>query len=189
VRAGTGLTEVECDALRELANVGAGHAATSLSGLLSGERLAFQPPEVWTETALQLAERLGKAPWVAAVLGVHGDIRGALWLVFGRAEAESLAARLSAGAVTSGVEQALTRLAGEAGLSALSGMRRLTGLVLEAREPALLHSVAEALAESPATDEEVLVLGVRLHGQGFSVAFLFLPARAALGTLLRSLRV
>jgi len=184
------LTEVQRDALRELANVGAGHAATSLSQLLSGERLAFQPPEVWTETALQLAERLSAgAPFVAGVLAVRGDVRGALWLVFGRSEAETLAARLSAGPVPPGVEAPLAWAAGEAGVAALSGMCQLTGLVLEATGPALLRRVADGLGEGTAVDEEVVVLGVRLQARGFSAQFLFLPSRASLVTLLRSLHV
>jgi chemotaxis protein CheC len=115
------LTEVQRDALRELANVGAGHAATALSHLLSGDRIAFQPPEVWAETPLHLAERLGgAAPWLAGVCRVQGDVRGALWLVFGRTDAETLLARLSPGPLpaTPEVEEALVRAAREAGVSA-----------------------------------------------------------------------
>jgi chemotaxis protein CheC len=191
VRRETELTEVQRDALRELANVGAGHAATALSHLLSGDRLAFQPPEVWTETPLQLAARLGSSvPWLAGVGCVQGDVRGGLWLVFGHPDAENFLARLSPGALpdTRALEEALVRAAREACVSALAGMRQLTGLALEARGPVVQRDVPAALGEA-ASDAEVLVLGVRLQAQGFSAQFLFLPCRASVGTLLRSLHV
>jgi chemotaxis protein CheC len=188
----TELTEVQRDALRELANVGAGHAATALSHLLSGDRIAFRPPEVWAETPLQLAERLGgAAPWLAGVCRVQGDVRGALWLVFGRTDAETFLARLSPRPLPAppAVEEALVRAAREAGDLALAGMRQLTGLVLESPGPVLQRDVPAALGEAAASGAEVLVLGVRLQARGFSAQFLFLPSPASVATLLRSLHV
>ena len=51
----TNYTEIELDALRELANIGAGNAATSLSGLL-GRSIDVAVPNA---CALPLADALG----------------------------------------------------------------------------------------------------------------------------------
>jgi chemotaxis protein CheC len=192
VRTEAPLTEGQRDALRELANVGAGHAATALSIFLSGDRLAFRPPEVWTETPLQLAERLGSpAPWLALISRVQGDVRGTLWLVFGRPDAENFLVQLSAGPAPNPwvLEEALVRAAREAGLSAVDGIGQLTGLVLETQGPVLHRDVPSALGEAASSETELVVLGVRLQARGFSAQFLFLPCRDSVSTLLRSLHV
>jgi chemotaxis protein CheC len=188
----TTLTEPQRDALRELANVGAGHAATALSRLLAGERLAFLPPEAWTGAAGQVSERLreASAPWVAAVQAVRGDCVGALWLAFGQPDAQAFAARLLGEARPDAlrVEAAVAQAAREAGASALSAMGHLTGLAFEAGEPVLRRGPAAAL-ESASGDSTVLVLEVRLRAEGFTAEFLFVPEATSLGALLRSLRV
>ena len=56
------LTEPQADALRELTNVAAGHAARALSTLLGGEKFGLWPPLV----------RLVDAPQLTALLGGRG---------------------------------------------------------------------------------------------------------------------
>ena len=184
------LTELEQDALRELANVGAGHAATALSGMLLEERLAFLPPQAWTGAADTLWARLGQdgLPWVAAVLEVHGDVKGALWLAWTQADAERLAARLAGTPKPdqAAVEEVVRTLARQAGADALFAMGRLTGLVLRGGEPGLRRGPEAATAEGSAP---VLGLEVRLTAQTFTAVFLFVPEASSLDALLRSLRV
>lgn len=187
------LTELQRDALRELANVGAGHAATALSGILSGERLAFLPPEAWTGATDALLERVGRdgLPWVAAVLDLQGDVQGALWLAWTEADALRLAARLTRTPEPdrAAVEEAVRAVARQAGADALFAMGRLTGLVMRGGEPVLRRGPGAATAGGPSLGPSVFGLEVRLRAQTLTAVLLFLPEASSLGALLHSLRV
>jgi chemotaxis protein CheC len=187
------LTELQWDALRELANIGAGHAATALSKMLGDERLDFQPPQAWTATAREFTQLLAgdASPWRATVQQVRGGVSGELWLVLGRRDAQGVAARLlgEAHPEASAVDGALAKMAQAVGASALAAMGMLTGLTLEASAPELRRSAGGALATGQSEQELVLVLDVLLRAKGFAAQFLFLPRHESLGALLRSLRV
>ena len=61
-------SEGQRDALRELANVGSGHAAAALSKLLGGRRVAIDPPH---DAVRGSGEPLGGA----AEVGWSGDVQ------------------------------------------------------------------------------------------------------------------
>jgi chemotaxis protein CheC len=189
----TELTEPQWDALRELANVGAGHAASALSRLLAGERLGFQPPEAWRASAREFTQLLGgdSSPWLATVLEVSGDVTGTLWLVFGRKDAHWLATRIlvEANPDELAVNGALTKVAQEVGAAALSAMGKLTGLSFKGATPVLLRSAAGVLATGASENARVLALDALLRAKGFAAQFLFLPDAESLDALLKSLRV
>jgi chemotaxis protein CheC len=187
------LTEAQWDALRELANVGAGHAASALSRLLAGERFGFQPPEAWRASAREFTQLLGgdSIPWLAAVLDVQGEAKGELWLVFGRKDASWLASRLLSEPNPDelAVNGALTKVAQDVGASALAAMGMLAGLALRASTPVLHRSAVGMLATGDSEQAKVLVLDVLLRTKGFTAQLLFLPDAESLDVLLRSLRV
>jgi chemotaxis protein CheC len=187
------LTEAQWDALRELANVAAGHAASAVSRLLAGERLGFAPPEAWRASAREFTQLLGgdSTPWLAAVLEVRGDVAGALWLVFGRKDASWLATRLlgEPNPDELAVNGALTKVAQEVGAAALAAMGMLTGLALNASTPVLHRSAVGVLATGASEQARVLVLDALLRARGFAAQLLFLPDAEFIGVLLRSLRV
>ncbi len=187
------LTEPQRDALRELANIGAGHAATALSRLLGDMRLDFQPPEAWTATAREFTQLLAgdASPWQGTVQQVRGEVEGELWLVFGRRDAQALAARLLGEAApgASAVDGALTQMAEAAGAAALAAMATLTGLDFSTTAPVLRRSSEGALATGSSEQDTVLVLDVLLRTRDLAAQFLFLPRLESLGALLRSLRV
>ncbi len=186
------LTEPQRDALRELANVGAGHAATSLSQLLSGQRVAFQAPEAWGLTGEEWRARLQhEAPWVAGVLDVQGPVEGSLWLLLSKADAQALAAQLSPPVPPAEppVDTAVERAAHAMGASALEAMGRLTGLPLASGPLALRRSNEGAALLGEAALQPRLVLSVHLRAPSLAARFLLLPASASVGPLLRSLRV
>jgi chemotaxis protein CheC len=189
----TELTEPQWDALRELANVGAGHAASALSRLLAGERLGFQPPEAWRASAREFTQLLGgdSSPWLATVLEVSGDVSGTLWLVFGRKDAHWLATRIlvEANPDELAVNGVLTKVAQEVGAAALSAMGKLTGLSFKGATPVLLRSAAGVLATGASENARVLALDALLRAKGFAAQLLFLPDAESLDALLKSLRV
>lgn len=71
------LTAVERDALREVANIGAGHAATALSQM-TGRMIMIDVPEVNVRDLEDVAEMLGPADSevVAVVMHMMGDLTG-----------------------------------------------------------------------------------------------------------------
>ena len=170
------LNEAQRDALRELTNVAAGHAASALSRRLSGERLAFRPPEARTVSEAELAGWLGGpgAPRVAAGLSVRGQVAGALLFVLGLADADTLAGRLlgQAPAAEPALDAALAQVAQEAGATA--PVRRCSAAML-----------ARSLCRQP----QVLVLQARLQAPAFATDFLLLPEALTLPVLLQALRV
>jgi chemotaxis protein CheC len=71
------LTEVERDALREVANIGAGHAATALS-TMTDRTIMINVPEVNVRRIEEVAELLGPPDTVVAAVVMHmmGDLTG-----------------------------------------------------------------------------------------------------------------
>src|SRR5512140_1047705 len=71
------LNEVERDALREVANIGAGHAATALSQM-TDRVIMINVPEVNVRRLEEVAELLGPADTVVAAIAMHmmGDLTG-----------------------------------------------------------------------------------------------------------------
>jgi len=74
--------ETQLDVLREIGNIGAGHAATALSGLL-GRAVNMEVPKVRLVPFDQVAEQVGGAEAVVAAifLSVKGDVSGNLFLL------------------------------------------------------------------------------------------------------------
>jgi chemotaxis protein CheY-P-specific phosphatase CheC len=187
------LNEAQRDALRELTNVAAGHAASTLSRRLSGERLAFQPPEARTVSEAELAGWLGGpgSPRVTAGLSVRGQVAGALLFVLGLADADTLAGRLlgQGPAAEPALDAALAQVAQEAGAAALAAVARLTGLALQATTAPVRRCSAAMLARSLCREPRVLVLQARLQARAFAADFLLLPEALTLPVLLQALRV
>ena len=78
------LGHLQLDALREVANIGAGHAATALSQLI-GRRIAVDVPQIQVVRLEEVAGLTGREDeTVAAVLMLRLKLN-ATWLVLGAA--------------------------------------------------------------------------------------------------------
>jgi len=77
------LTEQQLDALREISNVGMGHAATALSQL-TGKTIHLEVPRVMLTDTLRIPEELGEAE--QTVVGINlrmlGNAQGHILIVF-----------------------------------------------------------------------------------------------------------
>jgi chemotaxis protein CheC len=91
----TRLTDGQLDALKEISNIGMGHAATALSQLI-GETVRLRVPQVTVTDIAQVPELLGGSERVVVgvTLQVLGDARGNILLIFPRSSAQRLLARL-----------------------------------------------------------------------------------------------
>jgi chemotaxis protein CheC len=76
------LTAAERDALREVANIGAGHAATALSQM-TGRKIMIDVPEVTVRRLEEATDLVGPADTVVAAVLMHmmGDLTGRTLLV------------------------------------------------------------------------------------------------------------
>ncbi len=85
------LSPGERDALREIANIGAGHAATALSQM-TGRKIMIAVPEVEIRRLEDAAELIGPADTIVAAVLMHmmGDLTGRTLLVLPEASARTL---------------------------------------------------------------------------------------------------
>lgn len=77
------LQALQLDALREVANIGAGHAATALSQM-TGHKIMISVPEVNITRLEQVAEVMGRSDDVVAAVLMHmmGDLTGRTMILF-----------------------------------------------------------------------------------------------------------
>jgi chemotaxis protein CheC len=89
------LSEGQLDALKEISNIGMGHAATALSQLI-GETVYLRVPRVTVTDIAQVPELMGGAERevVGITLRILGDARGNILLVFPYESARQLLACL-----------------------------------------------------------------------------------------------
>ncbi|MDO8667173.1 MAG: chemotaxis protein CheC, partial [Gemmatimonadales bacterium] len=85
------LKELQLDALKEVENIGAGHAATALSQL-TNRRIMISVPKIAVSRLEDVAEQLGEPNEVVAAILLHmlGDLTGRTLLVFPEKAAKRL---------------------------------------------------------------------------------------------------
>ena len=187
------LTEPQADALRELTNVGAGHAARALSTLLGGEKFGLWPPLVRLLDRAQLTALLGGrgAPLTSVGAELRGDLGGGLGLVFTEPHVQTLTARLlgAAGPRVQTPEVALRDAANLVFAAALDAVARLTGVRALHSVPLVGEGPAEMIAALALPEERGWVLEAELYASPLSGRFLLLPDATGLGTFLRGLKM
>ncbi|MBD0320836.1 MAG: chemotaxis protein CheC, partial [Gemmatimonadetes bacterium] len=108
----TSLSAVQLDALREVANIGAGHAATALSQM-TGHSIMINVPALAVKERSGIAELLESPDGDVAVVDVHmvGDLTGQTLLVFTHEAAKRLSGLLTGRATVEGELNVLERSA------------------------------------------------------------------------------
>jgi len=187
------LTEAQADALRELTNVAAGHAARALSTLLGGEKFGLWPPLVRLLDLAQLTALLGGkgAPLTSLSAELRGDVGGALGLVFSEPHVQTLTSRLlgAAGERFQTPEVALRDAANQVYAAALDAVARLSGVRALHSVPLVGEGPAEMVARMCLPEERGWVLEAELYASPLSGRFLLLPDAAGLATFLRGLKM
>src|SRR3954454_9396250 len=89
------LKAIQLDALREVANIGAGHAATALSQMV-GETIMISVPTINVARLEEIPPQVAAPdePVAAVLMHMLGDLTGRTLLVFPRRTAMRLAALL-----------------------------------------------------------------------------------------------
>jgi chemotaxis protein CheC len=187
--------EMQLDALRELANVASGGAATALSQML-GREIELDVPRALALPLADAVEACGSpdAMISAVVIGLVGDISGLVLLLFPPEHAHTLCGLLGVEAGTEVGDSALSEIGNILGTSYLNALAAMTGLALEPTPPQfgtdLLGAiVASLLAQTAGEDDVALVLDSELDvaGDPCSLSFLLLPAHGGAEDLLAPL--
>ncbi len=193
----TNYTELELDALRELANVGAGTAATSLS-LLLGTPIDVTVPSA---SALPIAVAIGATgPAGSSVTGVaiaiDGDLRATALMLFPEEDAATLCRLLGLPPDSEYAASALDEVVNILCASYLGALAEMTGLDLAIGPPKQvvdrLGSITGAILAmtAPAGAGDVALLldsTLIIEGRACSLAFLLIPSSAGVDDLLTQL--
>jgi chemotaxis protein CheC len=199
------LSALQLDALREVANMGAGHAATALSQMTGGT-IMISVPTIQVARLEDLPPELGPAeqPVAGVVMDMLGDLTGRTLLVFPKATvmrmAEMMLRRPHGSSVALGeLERSAIKEAGNILSGAyMNALSDFMGMVLLPSPPTLAVDSSTAVlsrqflrigpeaehvfvVETEFTMQEV---GERLRG-----FFLLLPDPASLQAILRAIRL
>jgi len=188
-------TELQLDALRELANIASGNAATSLAQML-GREVDLNVPRVLALPLADAVEACGSPEdaTVSVVIPLDGDVTGVVLLLIEPEGAEALCKLLGVDAWDEMGESALREIGNILGTSCLNALASMTGLHLEPRPPHLttdmLGAIVSSLALSQtASTELVLVLDSELSiaDEPCSISFVLLPTEGGVSDLLAPL--
>jgi chemotaxis protein CheC len=146
------LKELQLDALKEVANIGAGHAATALSQLTS-RTIMIAVPEVNVRPLEEVPELLGRPDEVIAAVLMHmmGDLTGRTLVLFPEPSARALCDilfRRTSGATTdfAAMEQSGLKEAGNILASAyMNALSDFMGMMLVPSVPSLVIDLTAAI--------------------------------------------
>ena len=199
------LKPMQLDALREVANIGAGHAATALSQM-TGQRIMITVPQINITPLEDVPPHIGDPgePVAAVLMNMMGDLTGRTLLVFPRATAIRMAEILikrphAGGEALTELEQSAIKEAGNilsgAYMNALSDFMNLK---LMPSPPSLAIDMSQAVLTTAylqfgsdrdlvfCVETEFLMQDATERLRGF---FLLLPDVASLRAILRAMRM
>jgi chemotaxis protein CheC len=188
-------TELQLDALRELANIASGNAATALSQLL-GREVGVSVPRVLALPLADVVEACGRPDesTTSVVIPLEGDIEGIVLLLISTAGAHALCQLLGVDAGSEIGDSALREIGNILGTSCLNALASMTGLSLGPCPPHLTTDMLGAIVSSLAlsrtkSPDPVLVLDSELDvaGEPCSISFVLLPTDGGVTDLLTPL--
>jgi chemotaxis protein CheC len=185
-------SDLQLDALRELANVGSGTAGTALSSLL-GRPVDISVPNA---AALELADAVDAAGtaedvvW-AVVVSVGGDLEASALLVASERDAEAIGALLGVEPNTDEGRSALEEVGNILVASYVGALGSMTGFVLDLHPPASAHDMLGAVvatviaARSDGRDVAIMLDSeLRIEREAIALSFMLLPTPEGVDELL-----
>ena len=197
------LKALQLDALREVANIGAGHAATALSQM-TGHTIMISVPQINIAPLEDIPNQVGidEEPVAAVLMKILGDLTGLALLVFPQPTAQRVAGlMMKRDEVTTlgELEQSALREAGNI-LSAayLNALSEFMGMILLPSPPTLAIDMSDAVMSSTfvemaqgadyvfCVETEFRLTELNESLRGF---FLLMPDVGSLTAMLRAIRV
>lgn len=199
------LKERQLDALRETANIGAGHAATALSQM-TGNTIMIAVPTITIAALEDVPSQIAptEEPIAAVLMHMMGDLTGRTLLVFPRPTAIRLAHLMlrrphNPASDFGELEQSAIKEAGNILSGAyMNALSEFMGLMLLPSPPSLAVDMSTAVLTTAflqfGTDHDtVFAVETQFYFQGVNEQlrgfFLLLPDVASLQALLRAVRV
>jgi chemotaxis protein CheC len=188
-------SDLQLDALRELANIGSGTAATALSTML-GRSVDVSVPNVLAVPLADAVEAVGDPESVvtAVALPIFGDIEGVVVLLFKPEDAASVCGLLGVEADSEWGLSALGEIGNILGSSYVGAFVSMTGLAIEPKPPQTVSDmlgaiVSTVLAENAAGSDLALLLDSDLivEGEACSFSFMLVPTADGVAELLSRL--
>ncbi len=193
----TSYSEMQLDALRELANIGSGTAATALSSLV-GVPIDVSVPSA---VALPLADAVDAAGAAdsyvtAVVLPIFGDIDAIVLLLFPPEDAQTLCGLLGVDADSEVGLSALGEIGNILGSAYVGALGMMTGLELEPRPPEtatdMLGAIVSSVLATGAEGTDVALMldsDLLIEGTEASLSFMLVPSKDGVGEVLSRLGV
>jgi chemotaxis protein CheC len=200
------LKALQLDALREVANIGAGHAATALSQMIGGT-IMISVPTINVSRLEEVPPQISapEEPVAAVLMHMLGDLTGRTLLVFPKPTAVRLAELMlrrpngSGGEELGDMEQSAIKEAGNILSSAyMNALSDFMGMMLLPSPPSLAIDMSTAVLTTAylqfgtdrdyvfCVESEFYMTDVEERLRGF---FLLLPDPASLQAILRAVRV
>ncbi|KUO70099.1 MAG: chemotaxis protein CheC [Desulfosporosinus sp. BRH_c37] len=191
------ITQLQLDALREIGNIGSGHAATALSILLQ-RRIDMSVPEVWAVPFEEVSVIVGQLDLPQAVMyvKVEGEAPGKAVFFFSVESAEIVVQALLGTDVPLDLfndemaQSALQEVGNILVSSFLIALTQFSGIPLQPSVPALAidmigASLEAIFLEEGMLDDTVLFIDTQLSGiPKIEGQFIFLPDKGSLKKLL-----
>jgi len=197
------LKALQLDALREVANIGAGHAATALSQM-TGQTIMISVPQINIAPLEDIPNQVGseEEPVAAVLMKILGDLTGLALLVFPQPTALRVAGlMMKKDGVTEldEIGQSALREAGNI-LSAayLNALSEFMGMILLPSPPSLAIDLSDAVMSATFLEvaqgaEYVFCVETQFHLKELNETlrgfFLLLPDLGSLTAILRAIRV
>ena len=188
-------TELQLDALRELANIGSGTASTALSGLL-GRPVDISVPKAEALAFAEAVEAAGdpEAEITGIVLGLIGDMNGTVLLLVPPADADKLCRMLGVEPDDEFALSALGEIGNIVGTSYINALASMTGMEIEPTPPAtatdFLGAIVESVLAGAAMNADVALMldsNLVVEGEDCSISFLLVPDHGGVNLLLSRL--
>jgi chemotaxis protein CheC len=188
-------TDLQLDALRELANIGSGTASTALSGML-GRSVDISVPKAQALPFAEAVDAVGPAEqaMTGIVLGIVGEMSGTVLLLVPPSDADALCRMLGVEPDDEFALSALGEIGNIVGTSYINALASMTGMDIEPTPPATATDmlgalVATVLATHAHAGDVALMLDSNLvvEGDDCSVSFLLVPDQGGVETLLSRL--
>lgn len=189
--------EIQLDALRELANIGAGNASTALSGML-GRVVDLTVPNALVLPMSEAVEALGppESEITGIALGVLGDMPSTVLMLLTPDAADTVCRLLGLEPDSELAPSALGEIGNVVGTSYINALAGMAGIELEPTPPATATDMLGALVQSvlaprAGASDSTLLLDSELYveGEGFSISFLLVPDEGGAELMLARLGV
>jgi chemotaxis protein CheC len=188
-------TDMQLDALRELANIGSGNAGTALGSML-GKSVDISVP---TAAALPLHEAVAIAGGLdelryGVVVPIGGDMEGIVVLLFPEADAHSLCGIYGIDPRTPDGTSMLGEVGNILGTSYINVLAQMVSMTLDPSPPQVVQDMLGAILQSVLLGrgediDTALILDSKLMvaDEACSLSFLLLPAAGGVVALLERL--